>query len=169
LYASASWKLLFTDGTEVLFGRRDLTLDVAEQPLAEAAETERLLTELAARYAKLPKAHTAARLSLATLHGLLGQFGQAERALAGVETPAARALVARLRFAAGDLSAAERLARQRLVSERDDVGSLNLLALVALRRGEAEQGLGLLRRALRVQPFDPEATQLLANLEENRR
>jgi Flp pilus assembly protein TadD len=99
----------------------------------------------------------------------LGQFGQAERALAGIETPAARALAARLRFAAGDLRGAEALAQQRLVSERDDVGSLNLLALIALRRGEAEQGLGLLRRALRVQPFDPEATQLLANLEENRR
>jgi hypothetical protein len=169
LYASADWKLLFTDGAEVLFGRRDLTPDVAEQPLAEIAETDRLLAELEARFAKLPKAHAAARLSLATLHGLLGQFGQGERALVGIETPPARALVARLRFAAGDLAAAEGLARQRLVAERDDVGSLNLLALIALRRGEAEQGLGLLRRALRVQPFDREATQLLANLEENQR
>jgi hypothetical protein len=169
LYASADWKVLFTDGAEVLFGRRDVTLDVAEQPLADAAETERLLAQLAARFTKLPKAHTAARLSLATLHGLLGQFAQAERALSGIETPAARALSARLRFAAGDLPAAERLARQSLMSERDDVNSLNLLALIALRRGEAEQGLGLLRRALRVQPFDPEATQLLASLEENRR
>jgi tetratricopeptide (TPR) repeat protein len=169
LYASADWKLLFTDGAEVLFGRRDVTVDVAEQPLAETAETDRLLAELAVRFADLPKARTAARLSLATLHGLLGQFDQAERALAGVETPAARALVARLRFASGDLSAAEKLARLRLGAERDDVGSLNLLALIALRRGEAEQGLGLLRRALRVQPFDPEATQLLASLEENRR
>jgi hypothetical protein len=169
LYASADWKLLFTDGAEVLFGRRDLTGDVAEQPLADTAETARLLGELEARFANLPKAHTAARLSLATLHGLLGQFVQAESALAAIETPAARALTARLRFAAGDLLAAEGLARQRLASERDDVGSLNLLALIALRRGEAEQGLGLLRRALRVQPFDPEATQLLANLEENRR
>ena len=169
LYTSADWKLLFTDGAEVLFGRRDLTQDIAEQPLAEAAETDRLLAQLAARFVMVPKAHTAARLSLATLHGLLGQLGQAERALAGIETPAARALAARLRFAAGDLPAAERLARQRLVSERDDVGSLNLLALIALRRGEAEEGLGLLRRALRVEPFDPEATQLLASLEENRR
>jgi hypothetical protein len=169
LYASTDWKLLFTDGAEVLFGRRDLTEGVGEQPLAETAETARLLAALEARFANLPKAHTAARLSLATLHGLLGQFGQAERALAGIETPAARALTARLRFAAGDLNGAESLARLRLRAERDDVGSLNLLALIALRRGEAEQGLGLLRRALRVQPFDPEATQLLANLEENRR
>lgn len=169
LYASADWKLLFTDGAEVLFGRRDLTRDVAEQPLAETAETDRVLAELQARFAELPKAHTAARISLATLHGLLGQFDQAERALSGIQTPAARALTARLRFAAGDLPAAERLARQRLALERDDVGSLNLLALIALRRGEAEQGLGLVRRALRAQPFDPEATQLLANLEENRR
>ena len=169
LYASTDWKLLFTDGTEVLFGRRDLTPDVAEQPLADAAETERLLAQRAQRFGDSSKLHAAARLSLATLHGVLGQFSQAERVLSGVDTPAARALEARLLFAAGDLPAAAKLAQQCLASDHDDVGSLNLLALVALRQGEGEQGLGLLRRALRAQPFDPEATKLLANLQENRR
>ncbi|HEX2871385.1 MAG TPA: hypothetical protein VHP33_09020 [Polyangiaceae bacterium] len=169
LYASPNWKLLFTDGSEVLFGRRDLTGDVAEQPLAQAGETERLLSELHERFADSPKVHDAARLSLATLHGALGQFAQAERALREVDAPEAKALQARLRFAAGDLATAERLAQERLRADQDDVGSLSLMAQVALRRGENAQGLGLLRRALDIRPFDEEATRLLAKLEESRR
>jgi len=167
LYQSAEWKLLYTDGSEVLFGRRDLTRDVAEQPLTEASDTERTLAELRQRYDGLPKVHAAARLSLATLHGALGQFDSARRALAGLDTPEARALSARLHFAAGELDAAQQMARQGLAWDHDDVRSLNLMALIALRRGEANQGLGFLRRALSVRPFDPEATQLLAKLEES--
>ena len=167
LYQSAEWKLLYTDGSEVLFGRRDLTRDVAEQPLTEASDTERTLAELRQRYDGSPKVHAAARLSLATLHGALGQFDSARRALAGLDTPEARALSARLHFAAGELDAAQQMARQGLAWDHDDVRSLNLMALIALRRGEANQGLGFLRRALSVRPFDPEATQLLAKLEES--
>jgi len=167
LYESAEWKLLYTDGSEVLFGRRDLTSDVPEQPLGEASDSQRILSELQQRYGKFPKVHGAARLSLATLHGALGQFDAARRALAGLATPEARALEARLHFAAGELDVAQQLARQGLAWDRDDVRSLNLMALIALRRGEASQGLGFLRRALSVRPFDPEATQLLAKLEES--
>jgi hypothetical protein len=169
LYESPDWKLLFTDGTEVLFGRRDLTTDVAEQPLARAGETERLLSGLQARFSASAKVHDAARLSLATLHGALGQFAQAERTLRDIDAPEAKALQARLRFAAGDLVAAQRLAQERLNTDRDDVGSLSLMAQVALRRGESAEGLGLLRRALQIRPFDQEATRLLGKLEENRR
>jgi hypothetical protein len=169
LYASPTWKLLFTDGSEVLFGRRDLTDAVAEQPLAEAGETERLLSELRQRFAASAKAHDAARLSLATLEGALGQLSQAERVLRDVRAPEAKALQARLRFAAGDIATAERLAQERLKTDRDDVGSLSLMAQVALRRGQSAQGLGLLRRALHIRPFDQEATRLLGNLEESRR
>jgi tetratricopeptide (TPR) repeat protein len=169
LYASPDWKLVYTDGSEVLFGRRDLTGGVAEQPLAQAGETERLLSELQARFGASPKVHDAARLSLATLHGALGQFAQAELALREVDAPEAKALQARLRFAAGDLATAERLAQERLRADHDDVGSLSLMAQVALRRGKSAQGLRLLRRALDIRPFDEEATRLLAKLEESRR
>jgi Tfp pilus assembly protein PilF len=110
----------------------------------------------------------AALTSLATLHGLLGQHELAERALAGVSAPEAEALTARLRFAAGDLASAERLAAARLSDEGEDVRSLNLLAQIALRRGEDARSLSYLRRALRARPSDPEAQRLLANLEENR-
>ena len=168
LYESADWKLLYTDGSEVLFGRRDLDSGVAEQRLTDARATERILRELAQRYAGLPKVHGAARLSLATLLGVVGQADAARRVLSDVSTPEARALDARLHLAAGDLDAAQQMARQGLTGDADDVASLNLMALIALRRGEATQGLDYLRRALRVRPHDPEATQLLSELEEAR-
>jgi len=167
LYESADWKLLYTDGSEVLFGRRELTRDVLEQPLTEAGDSERISSELQLRYGDLPKVHAAARLSLATLLGAIGQFESARSALAGLSTPEAHALEARLHFAAGELDLAQQMARHGLTADEDDVRSLNLLALIALRRGEPEQGLGFLRRALSVRPFDPEATQLLAKLEES--
>ena len=166
LYQSAEWKLLYTDGSEVLFGRRDLTGDVAEQALTPES-TDRILAELQQQYGDLPKAHAAARLSLATLHGVLGQFESAGRALAGLATPEARALDARLHFAAGELDVAQQMAQQGLSWDHDDVRSLNLMALIALRRGDASHGLDFLRRALSVRPFDPEATQLLTQLEES--
>jgi hypothetical protein len=169
LYQSPGWKLLYTDGAEVLFARRDVAPDIAEQPLGRSDDTARVLADLQQRYGTQPKVLAAARLSLATLHGVLGQFPAASRALAGLTTPEARALEARLRFAAGELDVAQRLAQQEWARDHADVRSLNLMALIALRRGQATQGLGLLRRALSVSPFDPEATQLLANLEENRR
>src|SRR6185369_12977664 len=167
LYESPEWKLLYTDGSEVLFGRRDLTRDVAEQRVTELDDAQRMLAELQQRYAGLPKVHAAARVSLSTLLGALGQFEPARRALSGLDTPDARSLEARLRFAAGELDLAQQLARRALKGDRDDVRSLNLMALIALRRGDAGEGVGFLRRALRVRPFDPEATEILAKLEES--
>jgi tetratricopeptide (TPR) repeat protein len=169
LYESPDWKLLFTDGCEVLFGRRDLTGDLPEPELADGGETDRLLADLRRRFGRSPKLYAAARLSLATLHGVLGKLPQAERALHGVDDAESAALLARLRFAAGDLTTAERLAQQQLRADGDHVGSLNLMALIALRRGEAARGLDFLQRALRAEPLDPEATQLLTQLEESRR
>lgn len=168
LYASPDWKLLFTDGTEVLFGRRDLVRDQPEQPLDEA-ESDRLVAALQQHFSRSPKLYDAARLSLATLYGVLGQLSGAEHTLAGMDDPEARALIARLRFAAGDLAQAEQLARKQLATDHDHVGSLTLMARIALRRREPEQGLRLLRRALCAQPLDQEATQLLTHLEESRR
>ena len=167
LYESTEWKLLYTDGSEVLFGRRDVTQAVAEQPLGEFSDTQRILGELQQRYDGLPKVQAAARLSLATLLGAVQQFESAGRVVTDLGTPEAHALSARLHFAAGALDVAQQMARQDLVRDRDDVRSLNLLALIALRRGNASQGLAFLRRALSVRPFDPEATQLLAQLEES--
>lgn len=167
LYDSAEWKLLYTDGSEVLFGRRELTRDVAEQRVTEVDDARQVIAELEQRYAGLPKVQAAARLSLSTLLGALGQFSPAQSVLSDLDTPDARSLEARLRFAAGELDAAQQLARRALQADRDDVRSLNLLALIAVRRGEAGEGVGFLRRALRARPFDPEATELLAKLEES--
>jgi Flp pilus assembly protein TadD len=54
-----------------------------------------------------------------------------------------------------------------LARDADDVQSLNLMAMVSLRRGQGRSALNFLRRALTVNPFDSEAERLLATLEEH--
>ncbi|HXK16785.1 MAG TPA: hypothetical protein VNG33_03190, partial [Polyangiaceae bacterium] len=81
----------------------------------------------------------------------------------------AEALRARCRFAAGNLDAAARISSQLLKRDRSDVRSLDLLALIALRRGELTRGTTLLGRALGIAPFDHETNEILSHLEESQR
>jgi hypothetical protein len=167
LYASPDWKLLFTDGSEVLFGRAEKSFDLPGFELGADTTTDRISESLRERFAASPKLHAAARLQLATLQALVGETIQAERVLSGLDVAEAQALRARCRFAAGDLDGAARLSRELLTREREDVRSLNLLALIALEQGELARGAGLLHRALGIAPFDHEATTILAHLEES--
>ena len=80
----------------------------------------------------------------------------------------ADALLARARFAEGDLEGARTMAERLLARHGEDVGSLSLLAQIALTRGELVHGLSLARRALRVDPFDAEAISILDRLREVR-
>jgi hypothetical protein len=45
------------------------------------------------------------------------------------------------------------------------VRSLDVLAVIAARRGDAQKAVALLRRALDVNPFDPEARRILETWE----
>ncbi|MEO8916616.1 MAG: tetratricopeptide repeat protein [Polyangiaceae bacterium] len=167
LYESPDWKLIYTDGTEVLFARRDIATDPAWD-LGDPAVSARILADAQRRLGGTPKLWTAARLHLATLLVATRQFGEAERTLAPLHLPEADALSARCRLAAGDTEAASRISERLLQNNRNDVSSLNLLAQVALRQGELSKGVHLLERALKVDPFDGEASAILANLEETR-
>jgi cytochrome c-type biogenesis protein CcmH/NrfG len=97
----------------------------------------------------------------------VGEFAQAEHVLALTAGPEAEALTARCRVAAGDIAGAQQIGERLLKQDQNDVSTLNLMAQIALRRGEPAEGVRFLRRALRSDPFDGEASQLLANLEAN--
>lgn len=163
---SRSWKLLHTNGSEVLFGRAELTAEPALD-LSASTTTDRILTELRRRYAERPALLGAARRHLATLDITLGATAQAERALSGLHGSEADALRARCRFVAGDLNGARAIASQQLARDPDDVRSVSLLARIALERGELSRGAALVSRALRNDPFDGEAIQLLGSLEDS--
>lgn len=167
LYGSPDWKLAYTDGSEVLFARADL-LPGSGVDLREREEVERLVTRSDTRYADL-ELRAAARVQLARMLATVGEVESAQRALQGVEHPDVRALDARLRFAVGDDAGAERLARLALDDARNDVRSLSLLARIALHRGQVALSANFLKRALANNPFDAEAAQLLAQLQENER
>jgi hypothetical protein len=171
LYRSPDWKLIYTDGSEVLFARRDLAagdLATSAWDLGTAATTDQILAGLAVRYAGQPELLATARLHLATLQIVVGQGAQAERVLSAMRSDDADALLARARFAAGDLEGARNVAEALLVRDADDVRSLNLLSQIALTQGDLAHGLSLADRALRVDPFDAEATSILDRLREVR-
>ena len=170
LYRSPDWKLVYTDGSEVLFARSDLAasdLAASAWDLGAALTTDRILEGLAARYAGQPELLATARLHLATLQIVVGQGAQAERVLSAMRSEEADALLARARFAAGDLEGARAVAEQQLARDADDVRSLSLLSQIALIQGDLPHGLSLAERALRVDPFDAEATSILDRLGES--
>jgi hypothetical protein len=166
LYRSPDWKLVYTDGSEVLFARNDLATtgwDLGASPV-----TDQILERLSARYAGQPELLATARLHLATLQIVVGLGAQAERVLSAMRSDDAGALLARARFARGDLEGARALAEQQLARDADDVRSLSLLSQIALTQGDLADGLSLANRALRVDPFDAEATSILDHLSEVR-
>jgi hypothetical protein len=163
---SSAWKLLHTNGSEVLFGRADLNAEPTLD-LSAPTTTDHILAELGRQYAERPELLAAARRHLATLDIALGATAQAERALAGMHGREADALRARGRFVAGDLEGAHAIASQQLARDPDDVRSASLLARIALERGELSRGAALVSRVLRSDPFDGEATQLLGSLEDS--
>jgi tetratricopeptide (TPR) repeat protein len=167
LYASPDWKLVFSNGSEVLFARRDIPTGPAWN-LSEASTTARILGRIDEERARSPRLAAAQRLQLATLDIALGEFAQAESVLSSSALPEAAALRARCRLGAGDIAGARQIAERLLQRDRRDLSSLNVLARIALARGDLAAAIPLLRRALRVDPYDDEATQLLATLEETR-
>jgi Flp pilus assembly protein TadD len=73
---------------------------------------------------------------------------------------------ARAYLAAGELARARALAEHLLRARADDARTFGLLAQSQLRAGQSAQALAALGRALAADPFDPEATRLLAALED---
>jgi tetratricopeptide (TPR) repeat protein len=166
LYASRDWKLLYSNGSEVLFARRDIASEPAWS-LGSPALTTRTISDMTREFAASTKSLAAARLHLAMLDIAVGEFAQAEHVLSLTAGPEAEALTARCRVAAGDIAGAQQIGERLLKQDQNDVSTLNLMAQIALRRGEPAEGVRFLRRALRSDPFDGEASQLLANLEAN--
>jgi hypothetical protein len=167
LYANGDWTLVYTDGTEALFERSELVApgEASAWDLSSPGVTDRILEDLKRRFGAAPQLHQSARAQLATLALAVGAPGEAERALAGLETPLADALRARCRLAAGDLDGAERLAARALATGTAEPRGLDALAVVAARRGNFPEALELLRRALESNPHDDEALSVLGRLE----
>jgi len=166
LYESPAWKLIFTDGAGVLFAHSELTRERGWD-LGASATTDRILKGASLRFRGSPRLLDAARLQLATLDVAVGELEQADRILSASDTPAARALRARARLAAGDLEGAQAIA-ERLLSDPDaEVQDLDLMAMVHMRRGRLQEATRVLRRALAIDPFDREAIRLLAAVEEH--
>jgi hypothetical protein len=166
LYSSKDWKLIFTDGTETLFAKRSPG-DAGGWDLGLRQTSDSIVSALERRFAESPRVREAALLQLATLDVAVQEFGEAERVLDATSSSEGEGLRARARLASGDLAGAQESAEKRLVENADDVRSLDVMAMVLLRRGQARPALSLLRRALVANPFDSEAEQILSSLEQH--
>jgi hypothetical protein len=166
LYASDRWRLVDTDGSEVLFARRRSNADPSID-LASPRRTDAILAELDARFSGSPELLASARLHLAALDMAVGELDQAERVLRGTTARETEALLARCRLARGDYAEASAIATRVLEREPDDVRALNVLALAALSRGDRQTAAPVLARALRAEPFDREARGILRQLEDH--
>ena len=165
LYRADDWRLVYTDGTETLFRH-----DPGGQPgldLGVRATTGQILADQARRYGARGEVAEAARRQLARLELALGHPHESLHVLSPLtaEDSWAQALAARCHLQLGDLTAADAIAHRLIDDRREPVAGLNLLALVALARGEVPAAIGWLRKALDEDPFDPEARAILEQLE----
>ncbi|HEY8925948.1 MAG TPA: hypothetical protein VIU64_16300, partial [Polyangia bacterium] len=159
-----AWSLLYTDGSELLFSRRSEGAGIV---LRDRSTVDAIRAELRERFPGDTPIFRMATLNLARLLVVAGVPAEAERALAGERSRAAVALRARARFVAGDLAAAETLARVLLGGGRrdEDAPELALLGEIALARRRPDESRGWARRALAADPYAPEARSLLSRLE----
>jgi tetratricopeptide (TPR) repeat protein len=167
LYASAAWRLVFTNGAETLFAARTPGEDDGWD-LGSPATTDRILADAGERFGNSPRLLASARLQLATLDIVTGEVREADRILAATTGVEADALRARSKLASSDIEAADAIGQELLKADANDVRTLDLLALVYAKRGQLGQATNYLRRALAIDPFDDEASTLLAGLEEHR-
>jgi hypothetical protein len=154
------WRLVYLDGSELLFARDGEPVD-----LGQRATIERIVAELRARFPDAAIERTA-RLNLARTLAVLGQPQQALHVLSAIDSRAACQLRARAQFIAGDLAAAEGLAQVLLLQDAKDESSLTLMAEVALARGRLDGARDWLGRALSVDPYDAGARSAMARLED---
>jgi hypothetical protein len=154
-----AWRLVSTDGVEVLFLRQGTRL-----ALDERATIDAILQQLAVRFGGNAALHEAARLHLARLLVVLGQSRQAEYVLSSLDSLSAAQLRARAHFVAGEHRAAEGLAQILLLQDPRDVRSLALLAEIAVAESQTGKAKDFLRRALTIDPYDSEARSLVARL-----
>ncbi|MEA2699619.1 MAG: hypothetical protein QOI66_3890 [Myxococcales bacterium] len=163
LYQGTTWDLIFTDGTETLFARASAVNESWD--LKRRATTDRILDQLVARFAGDPRLHQAARLQLAVLELAVGSSEEAERVVTGLQTTDADLIRARCRLASGDTAGAQTIAQSLLSSNPDDGRSLDILALLAIQRGDLREATAFLRRALAIDPDDGDALRMLLDLE----
>jgi len=159
LLADGRWRLLYTDGTELLFAREGASLDLG------AEETRRsIATVLDRAYAGKPTLREVADLNLARLLVACGKADAARDVLASSSSRAAAWLRARALFASSDWAAAEALTRLLLDQGARDADGQAFAATVLLAEGKDEEGRAALSRALALDGFNPEARQLVARL-----
>lgn len=159
---SPDWKLLYTDGQEVLFGYQ---ADGPALDLSLRTVTEHLLASCGTRFGTDADLRGSCAVQIAMLDLTLGHVNEARYVLADQPGRSARTLLARVELVGGQIAEAEMLTRSLLGSDDRDPDAWALLAAIALSRGARPEAIGHLRRALELDPYNATALDLLTELE----
>ena len=154
------WRLVYTDGTETLFVPRS-NPGFQELALGEVDQLSKILAGLDLRFGQGSREREQALIHLALLLALGGHHTAADELLADLSGPDARAVQARNLFLDGRLERAETISMKLLEDHPDHLGSLNVLARIAVQRGQARQAVEFAGRSLEADPFDLEARGIL--------
>ena len=153
------WKLLFTDGTELLFGRSALLTPALR--LADPGQLAALRARLDERFGKDPEARLTADLHLGLLLLLAGELAGSTEVLSALPDPRAGALLARTAYLGDQPESARQRALALLSAWPGDAASLSLLARIALDRDDLRGAAAWASQALRANPFQTEAREIL--------
>ena len=183
LYRDPAWHLLFTDGTQTLFVREagslpwsagrarksdtvrgGLPAGVHPLDLSDPGQVRRIAHDLRRRWSCTPAIAQRGVLHLGRLLAAVGQPRRAVELLDGQGDLESRTLLARALYLDGQTRRAEALAKELIEAHGDDVNNLVLLVLVATDRGQGRRAVGLLERALALDPHSRQARQALARI-----
>jgi hypothetical protein len=178
LLQSPAWRLVYTDGTEVLFARIDNAVGVDNTAadridLGDERRVATILADLDERDVRQPTTTAVRRAARRHLARLLLVAGHADRArdvlraltTAHPDDNDAQILLARTLLLGGQVAEGEAMAQELVKRLGEWPPALDLLAQVAIARGDGPAAVGWLRRSLTVNPHGPEALRLLSALE----
>jgi len=166
LYSSRRWRLVDSDGTEMLFVRDDMRLPGSGRAvdLTDSSEVKAIAERLRQRWQRTPAVLEKATIHFARLLAAVDQLEQSERLLRDQTGYEAQTLRARVLHLLGKRDQARRIAERLVASNADDVNNVILLARLHAEQGRIRVALDLLAQALDRSPHSPQVRQAIVDL-----
>ena len=162
LYRDSTWRLIHTDGAEVLF-----TSDTAAGKaidLNRLPTVDKLLERLRNRYGKSSSVRDEAVVWLGRWCLAAGAYDGARRVLRSCGNGYAKILLSVAEEQAGAAGEAERVLRAACADNRRDPAARLALAKLCLRQGDYTEGVHQLEILLKQDPFNKQARNILYTL-----
>lgn len=164
LYQHEKWRLVATNGSEVLFLPHSVA--VKSLDLSDANVVQSILEDQVRQYGENNADRNQARIHLGRLLALVDQTDLSEHVLAQLAEPEARLALAQTYLAADKLDQSRRVLEVLHEKDNQDKRLLALLARVYLQQGELDLALELASTVLQLDPYHAAARLMLQTISE---